>query len=87
MSAFEHFPRVRLEYQPFTRTETVDVDPFVIFFRQFFEKIMLIEFRLQIDVPLGALKRIEVPLYIFQSSIFVQQKAVVPNRDGSFQIC
>src|SRR5215831_17707826 len=74
MSAFKHFSRVWLEHQPFPRTETVDIDNTMIFFRQLFQKVVLVALRLQIDVTLRPLWRVEITLYVFYLGILVQQK-------------
>src|SRR5262245_58871331 len=55
MGAFEHLSRVRFEHQPFSGAETVDVDHGMIFFRQLFQKVVLVALRLQIDVALRPL--------------------------------
>ena len=84
MGAFEHFLSVRLEDEPLARAEAADVDHTVVFLWQLFQKIVFIVFRLQIDIALGALKRVKVAFYIFQRGIFIQQEADHKRRVEHF---
>lgn len=59
MGPFEHFPRIGLEHQPFSWSEPADFDHVVIFSGQFFEEVMFVTLRLQIDVSLRALQRLK----------------------------
>ena len=55
-------------------TEPADVDHVLIFFGQFFEKVMFVTLRLQIDISLRALQRPEVTFHILYIRIGVQQE-------------
>ena len=72
MSAFKHSLRVGLEYQSLARSESVRIDHAMIFLGQFFQKVVLVAFRLKVDISLRALERVKVALYIFDLGIFVQ---------------
>src|SRR6266850_87972 len=70
----KHFARVGLKHQPFSWSEPVDVDHVLISFGQFFEKVMFVTLRLQIDISLRALQRPEVTFHILYIRIGVQQE-------------
>ena len=62
--ALECILRIRLEHQPLTGTEPTNIHQRVISLRQLAQKIVLIQFRRQIDITLRPAQSLEVSLYV-----------------------